>query len=176
VDGVAVGRSTLPTPMNFNGGNVQIRDWIDCAYNPPFNGCMADVAVYWQPLSAERIDAHDAAGVGLRSTIASSITPPGLVFAAAGMAAANAAVTLGVVLFITFPSQIFNHTFQENYPEISARWRRRFGWIGQLGRLAGAWNCRVRSARRRRGCTPGWRRRRPRSGWCSLPSCSSAPP
>lgn len=41
----------------------------------------------------------------------------------------NAAITLGLALFLTFPSNLFNSTFEENYADISAWWQK---WAARL--------------------------------------------
>ena len=60
--------------------------------------------------------------------LAASISTPAQVFHSMGHNIVNAALTVGVILFITFPANIFNRTFQANYDEIQQilqRWRRR---------------------------------------------------
>ena len=52
------------------------------------------------------------------STIASSLTPPSKAFSSPGLIAANAGITVGAILFVTFPSQIFNRTFEEVYDDL----------------------------------------------------------
>ncbi len=52
------------------------------------------------------------------------------------MTAVNAAITLGVILFITFPSQLFNKTFEENYDDIRDIALRRLGWLRRFRRRA----------------------------------------
>ncbi|MBV9098408.1 MAG: hypothetical protein JO079_10155 [Frankiaceae bacterium] len=39
----------------------------------------------------------------------------------------NGTIAVAAVLFITFPANLFNQTFEENYADIRAWWRRRFG-------------------------------------------------
>ena len=58
------------------------------------------------------------------STIANSLPTPGDVFASATTLAIGGAISIGAILFLTFPSQLFNLTFQENYDEIKEWWRR----------------------------------------------------
>jgi hypothetical protein len=60
-------------------------------------------------------------GSGLKlaaAPIASSIGTPGEIFHDLGHNAANAGITVAVILFITFPANIFNNTFSSNYGEI----------------------------------------------------------
>jgi hypothetical protein len=60
-------------------------------------------------------------GLGLKAAaapIASSIGTPGEVFHSMGHNLVNAGITVAVLLFITFPANIFNNTFSSNYGEI----------------------------------------------------------
>jgi streptogramin lyase len=65
-----------------------------------------------------------AGGLGL-STLASLLRTPAEAFASPQIVATSAAIAAGGTLFITFPAQLFNLTFQENYATISGWWRRR---------------------------------------------------
>ena len=61
--------------------------------------------------------------------LASTISTPGAVFHSMKHNLLNAAITVGVIIFITFPANIFNRTFSANYEEIIlilAGWRRRY--------------------------------------------------
>lgn len=61
--------------------------------------------------------------------VASKLATPGEIFHSPTRDLVNAVITVGVVLFITFPANIFNQTFSENYEEILliiGNWRRRF--------------------------------------------------
>jgi hypothetical protein len=66
------------------------------------------------------------------STIASALVTPSSAFSSLTNTLTNALITLLVILFITFPSQLFNHTFEENYDEIRDIASRRFGWLRRL--------------------------------------------
>ncbi len=60
--------------------------------------------------------------------LAATLSTPGEIFHSMSHNLLNAAVTVGVIIFITFPANIFNRTFSANYDEIlliMARWRRR---------------------------------------------------
>jgi len=60
--------------------------------------------------------------------LASTISTPGQIFHSMKHNLVNAAITVGVIIFITFPANIFNRTFSANYEEIMsilAGWRRR---------------------------------------------------
>lgn len=61
---------------------------------------------------------------GQTSSIARSLLTPREAFSPIGDAIVNAAITVGVVLFITFPANLFNQTFSENYDEIVGWWRK----------------------------------------------------
>ncbi|MGD0194470.1 MAG: FGLLP motif-containing membrane protein [Candidatus Dormibacteria bacterium] len=58
------------------------------------------------------------------STIANSLPTPAEVFASATTLAVGGVISIGAILFLTFPSQLFNLTFQENYGEIREWWHR----------------------------------------------------
>jgi hypothetical protein len=63
------------------------------------------------------------------STIASALPTPAQAFASTATVAAGVGLSLGAILLITFPSQLFNLTFQENYAEIREWGRRRLQWL-----------------------------------------------
>ena len=78
-----------------------------------------------------------------QSTISTALTPPASAFQSLGHALGNALITLGIVLFITFPATLFNKTFEENYDDIRDIVRRRFGWMARLSsRVAAGSNAR----------------------------------
>ncbi len=79
-------------------------------------------------------------------SIASALSTPGDAFSSLSGSLVNAAITLGIILFITFPSQLFNHTFEENYDEIRAIASRRLGWLRRLRWEASATASTARSA------------------------------
>jgi len=66
------------------------------------------------------------------STLASSLNTPWRAFRSPQLAAANLAITIPLVLLVTFPSSLFNHTFQENYEEIRELTERRVRWLRRL--------------------------------------------
>lgn len=72
----------------------------------------------------------------LPSTIASAVAPPDEVFASPTSLVINAAVTVVVILFITFPANLFNRTFDENYEEIMGMVDRRVPWLARLRQRA----------------------------------------
>jgi hypothetical protein len=63
------------------------------------------------------------------SIVATAISPPTQAFRGVGRTVVNASITLAAMLALTFPSQLFNRTFEENYDEIVAIAGRRFGWL-----------------------------------------------
>jgi hypothetical protein len=56
------------------------------------------------------------------SSIATSIVSPSKAFTSVKSDVVDAAITLGLALFLTFPSNVFNSTFEENYADIAAWW------------------------------------------------------
>lgn len=63
------------------------------------------------------------------STIAHTLASPSSAFSDVSSDVVNATIAVGAALFITFPANLFNQTFEENYADIRAWWRRRFGWL-----------------------------------------------
>jgi len=78
------------------------------------------------------------------SSIAESLPTPLQAFASVTAVAAGAAISIGAILFITFPSNLFNLTVQENYAEIRSWWQRRLRWIPRTRVSAGAEHGRAR--------------------------------
>jgi len=66
------------------------------------------------------------------STISSSLPTPAQAFGSAAAVVAGGAGAMGALLFITFPANLFNLTFKENYEEIRDWWR---GVVKPLRRL-----------------------------------------
>jgi hypothetical protein len=58
------------------------------------------------------------------SSIASSLVTPSKAFASVKSDVVDATITIGMALFLTFPSNLFNSTFQENYADIVAWWEK----------------------------------------------------
>lgn len=79
-------------------------------------------------------------------SISSALSTPADAFSSIGNSLVNAAITLGIILFITFPSQLFNRTFEENYDEIRAIATRRLRWLQRLRREASESSTTMRSA------------------------------
>lgn len=80
------------------------------------------------------------------SSISSALSTPADAFSSLGNSLINAAITLGILLFITFPAQLFNRTFEENYDEIRAIATRRLRWLQRLRREASQSSTTLRSA------------------------------
>jgi hypothetical protein len=76
-----------------------------------------------------------AGGTPRVSTLASSVATPAKALSSGKRTFENLAIAAALALFITFPAQLFNHTFDENYAEIREWWERRFGWLEKLRRL-----------------------------------------
>lgn len=70
------------------------------------------------------------------SSIASALNTPGEAFRSPLLIAANLVITAIVILFITFPAALFNHTLNDNYEEISSATRRLRPAISGLRSLA----------------------------------------
>jgi hypothetical protein len=81
-----------------------------------------------------------------QSTISTALTPPASAFKSLGHAVGNALITLGIVLFITFPATLFNKTLEENYDDIRDIAKRRFGLLARLARRVAADRTPVRDA------------------------------
>ncbi|HTV12606.1 MAG TPA: FGLLP motif-containing membrane protein [Acidimicrobiales bacterium] len=56
------------------------------------------------------------------SSIGSSLPTPARAFRSVSSDAIDLVITLGIALFITFPANLFNSTFQENYEDIVSWW------------------------------------------------------
>jgi hypothetical protein len=69
--------------------------------------------------------AQDSPGAVAPSSIAASLPTPAQAFADTAVVITSVALAAGGTLFITFPAQFFNLTFQENYPAIAAWLARR---------------------------------------------------
>lgn len=78
-----------------------------------------------------RAPAAGASG-GLASTVSSGLPTPAAVLAAPMTLLVSAVLALAAVLLITFPSQLFNRTYEENHEVIRYWWERRFGWLLRL--------------------------------------------
>jgi hypothetical protein len=59
------------------------------------------------------------------STIASTLPTPSEAFSPASSVVVNGGIAAAIAMVLTFPSQLFNETFRENYAEIVGWWRRK---------------------------------------------------
>jgi photosystem II stability/assembly factor-like uncharacterized protein len=66
------------------------------------------------------------------STVGGSLASPSELLDAPEVALVNALITVGVIILITFPSQLFNRTYEENHERIRAWWEHRLPWIARL--------------------------------------------
>ncbi|HEV2474967.1 MAG TPA: FGLLP motif-containing membrane protein [Candidatus Dormibacteraeota bacterium] len=73
-----------------------------------------------------------SAGGSLVSPFSGSLATPASVLAAPVTLLISAAIALAAVLLITFPSHLFNRTYEENHEIIRYWWERRFPWILHL--------------------------------------------
>jgi hypothetical protein len=72
-------------------------------------------------------------GPSILSTVGGSLVSPATLLGAPLSALVNALITVGLILLITFPSQLFNRTYEENHDRIRAWWERRLKWTARLG-------------------------------------------
>jgi hypothetical protein len=80
------------------------------------------------PAQAHKAGSGHAAN-SLVSSIGASLRTPSQAFSSAASVVVDAIIVLLMALFITFPSAVFNSTFQENYQDISAWWSK---WLAIL--------------------------------------------
>jgi hypothetical protein len=74
----------------------------------------------------------------VRPSVFTVLPTPASSFASVTHDLENAGVTVAALVFITFPSQLFNSTFEENYEEIRAWWQKKLSFLGRARRrLAG---------------------------------------
>ncbi len=70
------------------------------------------------------------------SSFSSGLATPAQAFGSPLHTLIGAAITLGVILFITFPAQLFNRTFEDNYDDIRDMTLRRLRWLRRFRREA----------------------------------------
>jgi uncharacterized protein DUF642 len=63
------------------------------------------------------------------STIATSLPTPRQALLPLSSLAVNGGIAAAVALLLTFPSQLFNSTLQENYADLALWWRRKLRWF-----------------------------------------------
>ena len=66
------------------------------------------------------------------STIASSLVTPREAFTPIGSVVVNGSIVALLAMILTFPSQLFNQTFQNNYADIKRWWERRLRPVKRL--------------------------------------------
>jgi photosystem II stability/assembly factor-like uncharacterized protein len=66
------------------------------------------------------------------STVGGSLASPASLLGAPLSTLVNALITVGLILLITFPSQLFNRTYEENHERIRGWWERRLTWSARL--------------------------------------------
>lgn len=136
-------------PLYITGSEVSLADWtcsgstgvaaafahVDFVGVPAGHSFPASLAALCSPPSKPALASTPAPAPPAnpqQSTISTALTTPSGAFGSLGHALANALITLGIVLFITFPATLFNKTFEENYDEIRDIVRRRFGWAARF--------------------------------------------
>jgi hypothetical protein len=156
-DGRALGAAALAAPLELGAGQLRVGWWVDTFLNQPFRGALDEVAVYPAALGAGQIRAQFAAADvpgADQSSIAAALVPPAQALGSVGHDAAVLAVAAGGTLFLTFPSQLFNSTFQENYEEIrdavERRLRRLRGLPGVRGLVEALRRAAARASQRGR--------------------------
>lgn len=134
---------------NGSVGVASSEERVDFAAVPAGSAFPASVAALCTPAVAHPVVAAAPASTPQnpqQSTISTALTPPASAFQSLGHAVGNALITLGIVLFITFPATLFNKTFEENYDDIRDIAKRRFGWLGRLSRRVAAGDSATRDA------------------------------
>lgn len=63
------------------------------------------------------------------SSITTSIPTPREALLPLSSLAVNGGIAAAIALLLTFPSQLFNQTLQENYADLALWWRRKFRWL-----------------------------------------------
>jgi hypothetical protein len=84
-------------------------------------------------------------GAVMPSSFSSALATPSQSFGSVGNTVVNLIITMALVLFITFPAQLFNKTLEENYDDIRDIMTRHFGWVRRVRReVAGESTARTR--------------------------------
>jgi hypothetical protein len=91
---------------------------------PPLSG--------YGPTVDDFIRSSPSAGGSLVSPFSTSLATPASVLAAPVTLVVSAIVALAAVLLITFPSHLFNRTYEENHEVIRYWWEQRFPWLFRL--------------------------------------------
>ena len=73
-----------------------------------------------------------------KPSVFTDLPTPAASFASVTHDLENAGLTVAALLFITFPSQLFNSTFEENYEDIKAWWKKKLRPLDKLRRWLAA--------------------------------------
>ncbi len=131
-----VGAGNFPTRVTVNSQHILWTAWTKNSIPSPgtigeanLDGTDVVKTLISSANSPVGVFAEDALlrGVGNSqvSTIASSLPTPSEAFSPARSIAVNGGIAAAIAMILTFPSQLFNETLQENYAEIVGWWRRR---------------------------------------------------
>jgi photosystem II stability/assembly factor-like uncharacterized protein len=82
----------------------------------------------------------------LLSTVGGSLASPAALLAAPLTALVNALITVGLILLATFPSVLFNRTYDENHERIRRWWERRLSFLTRLRSVGSQLRGSVRAA------------------------------
>ena len=93
-----------------------------CNGSQPTSWVAENLTIVGHPVGYVAPAAHAAALTV--SSLASSLNSPRQAFRSPVLIVANVVITALVILFVTFPSALFNHTLSENYAEITAALKR----------------------------------------------------
>jgi hypothetical protein len=69
-----------------------------------------------------------------QSSVATALVAPSTAFSSRLSVAINALIVVALVMFVTFPSLLFNQTYDQNHARIQAWWEQRLGWTRRLRR------------------------------------------
>lgn len=114
-----------------SGGETLTAGWA-CSGSQPTGWVSEHLVFTGHPVGYVAPAPAGASSTGLTvSSLASSLNPPDQAFRTPSLIAVNLVVTALVILFVTFPSALFNHTLSSNYEEIAGV-TRRFSWLRRL--------------------------------------------
>lgn len=99
-----------------------------------------------QPRNIGAVFTDRPTGATTVSVVATALPTPAQAFAGTARTVANAAIAATAMLALTFPAQLFNRTFEENYDEILGVVERRFGRVARARSRAAARRSRRRDA------------------------------
>jgi photosystem II stability/assembly factor-like uncharacterized protein len=87
-------------------------------------------------LGARGTSPTPAPSASLLSTVGGSLASPAAVLGAPVSSLVDALITVALIVLITFPSQLFNRTYEENYDRIRRWWEPRMGWFARRRTVA----------------------------------------